>query len=110
MPRGGYRPAAGRTRKTPAAPAKPAKADDPPRIFAMEVRRAAKTASMTPLDYMLAVLNDADVDPNRRDRMAIAAAPYVHPKVEPVNQGKKERAQEAATTAERGTDWETLLN
>lgn len=35
----------------------------------------------TPLDYMLRVLRDPDADPERRDRMASAAAPYIHPKL-----------------------------
>jgi len=34
----------------------------------------------TPLEYMLAVMTDPTADALRRDRMAIAAAPYVHPR------------------------------
>src|SRR5215467_10184595 len=33
---------------------------------------------LTPLEYMLAVLRDDTADPDRRDRMAVAAAPYLH--------------------------------
>ncbi|MGB9647619.1 MAG: hypothetical protein WCB44_21230 [Stellaceae bacterium] len=36
---------------------------------------------MTPLEYMLAVLRDESVEPDRRDRMATAAAPYIHPRL-----------------------------
>ena len=32
-----------------------------------------------PLSHMLAVMNDPDADPDRRDRMAIEAARRVHP-------------------------------
>jgi hypothetical protein len=32
-----------------------------------------------PLDHMLRVMRDPTVDPHRRDAMAKAAAPYVHP-------------------------------
>ena len=50
-----------------------------------------------PLDYMLAVMRDKTADVSRRDRMAIAAAPYVHKRTDLV--GKKEAAQQAAETA-----------
>lgn len=47
---------------------------------------AAKAAEIaatgeTPLDYQLRVMRDPTVDHDRRDKMAIAAAPYVHPKL-----------------------------
>jgi len=34
----------------------------------------------TPLEYMLAVIHDENADASRRDRMAVAAAPYLHAK------------------------------
>ena len=34
---------------------------------------------MTPLGYMLAVMNDPAADPVLRAQMAASAAPYVHP-------------------------------
>ena len=43
--------------------------------------RAAADEHVTPLEYMLAVLADPTADEDRRDRMAIAAAPYVHAKL-----------------------------
>ena len=42
------------------------------------VLRQAAEAGITPLDYMLAILRDENVDIARRDDMAKAAAPYVH--------------------------------
>jgi hypothetical protein len=36
---------------------------------------------LTPLEYMLAVLRDETVEPERRDEMAKAAAPYLHPRL-----------------------------
>lgn len=47
---------------------------------------AAKAAEIaasgeTPLDYMLRVMRDPTVEHPRRDEMARAAAPYVHPKL-----------------------------
>jgi hypothetical protein len=52
---------------------------------------------------MLAIMNDARCDDLRRDRMAIAAACYVHPRVD--RPGKKDEAAEAAANAGYGTDW-----
>ena len=103
MPRGGARPGAGRKRKnvTPASVAASVPAAAP------VVR--AMPGQMTPLDYMMNVINDPSADETRRDRMAQAAAPYVHPKAADAAPGKKEQREQAARTAERGTDWEALL-
>jgi len=37
-----------------------------------------------PLDYMLRVMRDPATEPHRRDAMAKAAAPYVHPQLQAV--------------------------
>jgi hypothetical protein len=73
--RGGYRPGAGRPKK--AATAVPAGRKPP---VPADIRRQAKRLRVSPLEYMLAVLNDDQAMPERRDRMAIAAAPFVHAK------------------------------
>src|SRR3954464_2963194 len=91
--RGGERPGAGRPKRS------------------MQPRRdrmmtALASGRMSPLDYMLAVMNDPDADPARRDRMAIAAAPYVQVRSADATPGKKGAAEQAALTAERGTEWE----
>ena len=57
---------------------------------------------MTPLEYMLSVMNDDDQEPTRRDRMAMAAAPYVHARASDVAPGKKEQKQEAAEKVAAG--------
>lgn len=45
-------------------------------------KRATIAASgLTPLDYMLTVMRDTKAPADRRDDMAKAAAPYVHPKL-----------------------------
>jgi len=95
---GGARPGAGRPRKEPE-----------PGDFAPDIRAAAKACKLSPLDYMLAVMNDPSADDTRRDRMAQAAAPYVHPKAADAAPGKKEQREMVARQAERGTDWESLL-
>ena len=46
-----------------------------------------------PLDYML------DTDPERRDRLAICAAQYCHPRAADHPKGKKVVAREAAAEA-----------
>jgi len=50
---------------------------------------------------MLAVMADRSVDESRRDRMAIAAAPFVHPRVGD-GHGKKDAAKESAKAAGKG--------
>lgn len=100
MARGGYRPAAGRPNGSATVK------DDPTDKSKWRKYPGVKN----PLDYMLAVMNDEGVDPSRRDRMAVAAAPYVHARADAAKPGKKEEAEQAALTAERGTSWEQLLN
>lgn len=92
--RGGFRPNAGRPKKGHA------RAGAVPR----DIRRAAAAEGMSPLDYMLAVMRNPEADQARRDRMAIAAAPFVHGKATDTP-GKKDQARAAAETAGHGTDW-----
>jgi hypothetical protein len=56
---------------------------------------------LEPLDYMLSVMNDPMADKDRRDRMAIAAAPFVHPRIAE-GKGKKQEKDEKAKTAGAG--------
>jgi hypothetical protein len=46
-----------------------------------EARKKAAEIGVTPLEYMLGVMADTTADAKRRDAMAQAAAPYVHPKL-----------------------------
>ena len=96
MARGGYRPGAGRPKrdvleKTSKVPA--------------DIRKAAVASNVTPLEYMLLVMNSAEADDGRRDRMAIAAAPYVHERAADKAAGKKEAAQDAARSAGVNSGW-----
>jgi len=56
-----------------------------------------------PLDYMLRVLNDPEASPERRDKMAALAAPFLHKRIPSVRiderLGKKEKKAEAAKQA-----------
>lgn len=100
MPIGSPRPTAGRPRGAKTAPK-----SEPIAKVPADVRKAARKSGMTPLDYMLNVMRDDTADDARRDRMAMAAAPYVHAKPAETAKGKKEQAEEAAKTAGQGTGW-----
>ena len=50
-----------------------------------EARAAAKATGVLPLDYMLTVMRDPNADAKRRDTMAMAAAPYLHPKLSAID-------------------------
>jgi hypothetical protein len=66
----------------------------------------ARTAGlMLPLDYVLAIVNDPNADPARRDRAARTALPYCHPRVADTAPGKKAQRAKAAKQAGRGTEW-----
>jgi hypothetical protein len=95
MRTGGYRPGAGGVRKKPQG-VHPLPAD---------IVKDARAAKMQPLEYMLAVMNDQTADVTRRDRMAIAAAPFCHPRVAEMTKGKKDQQSEAAEMAGVGTSW-----
>jgi hypothetical protein len=74
-----------------------------------QIRSEASRRDMSPLAYMLDVMNDPVVDPIRRDRMAVAVAPFVHPKADTIALGKKQAAEQEAQTVDQGTEWESLL-
>jgi hypothetical protein len=50
-----------------------------------EARAAAAATGVTPLDYMLLVMRDPKAEPKRRDAVAMAAAPYLHPKLSSID-------------------------
>ena len=49
-------------------------------------RAELATSGELPLDYMLRVMRDDTVDPERRDHMARSAAPYLHAKLQATDQ------------------------
>lgn len=93
MPRGGKRPGAGRPRGSANRRTR-------------EIADRAAEAGMTPLEYMLAVVRDETIDPARRDEMAKAAAPYMHPRL-----GSNQVAvtQRAETPADLPPGWADAL-
>jgi hypothetical protein len=56
----------------------------------------------TPLEFLLRVMNDKNEPGERRERAAIAACPYVHPRRGEAGTGKKEAALERAKIAGAG--------
>ena len=50
------------------------------RITEEAIQRIAETGDETPLEYMLRVMRDTGQADDRRDKMAIAAASYMHPR------------------------------
>jgi phage terminase small subunit len=100
MARGGYRPGAGR-------PPGSGKGQDEDVTGSIHDEEAAEPCASdpdgierTPLEYMLKVMNDTTADASRRDRMAIAAAPFVHGKIP--EGGKKDARNDAAKDASGG--------
>jgi len=82
MARGGFRPGAGRPKGAAGAKSKPAKKKKT-RGIPQDIEKEAVSENMAPLDYMLKVMNDPkEKDNARKDRMAIAAAPFCHQRAE----------------------------
>jgi len=94
MKRGGYRPGGGRPRKD---------------AIPHDIVQDANVEKMQPLEYMIAVMNDRTADANRRDRMAIAAAPYCHARLVDDRAIRKRAQQKAIETAGLGTAWKQDL-
>lgn len=65
----------------------------------------------SPLEYMLAVLNDPNVDDDRRDKMAIASASYVHSRLPSTlaYKSKKDQMNQMAKESGAGDEWGELL-
>ncbi len=96
MGRGGFRDGAGRPKGTgkKEVVAKIVKERQQQIASGDESKEQKIVKRKTPLEHMLDVMNDENSDDMRRDRMAIAAAPFVHSKAG--EKGIKETRQEEA--------------
>ena len=116
MPRGGFRPGAGRkpgasagksADKAKATPKPSTKKQAPPKLDAdgykkdpnwpfgkQEPEPPPDLSDLTPLDYLLEVMRDHTEERGRRMQAATLAAPYCHPKKG--ESGKKEEKAAAA--------------
>lgn len=74
--------------------------EDLKRIMNPEPDVPVEMTSFTPLEYALHVMNDPRESKDRRDRLAVAAMPYVHAKVG--EGGKKEKQADNAKKASVG--------
>lgn len=92
MARGGYRPGAGRP-KGSKNKAKKEKKDSKNKVVLLD--------DLTPLEYVLKTINDANASNDRKDRLAIAALPFCHERVDG-KKGKKEKKTERAKRAGHG--------
>jgi len=97
MARGGYRAGAGRPKKSGN--------NETPEVKG-EVEESGENLEfppedLTPLEYMLKIMNDPTVDKARRDRMAVSAAPFMHPR-KGEGAGKKNEREAKAKTAGAG--------
>lgn len=97
MARGGFRAGAGRPKGTTRAPKK-VKAAERTLARAEPATRRFETA----LDFAMAVINDPDANQDAKIRLAIAAMPFQHPKLEAAAAGKKEQRQEKANEVAKG--------
>ncbi len=93
MARGGARPGAGRPKGVKARTERPEK---PVLSVSADIVAAGRALKLSPLEYMLAVLNDETAEDARRDRMAQAAAPFVHARA-----GEATKKVDAADKAKR---------
>jgi hypothetical protein len=69
-----------------------------------EIAERAIAEGVPPLEYMLAVMRDEQADLHRRDEMAKAAAPYIHPRLATIEQ--RPAQERAPTIAERVTEYD----
>lgn len=81
--------------KTELAEAAPAKKEAIPASIAAE----AAAENLEPLEYMLKVMNDPTAPDERRDKMAVAAAPFVHRRTGEKGGKKGDRAEAAKRAA-----------
>lgn len=88
MTHGGLRPGAGRPRGSRNKHPKE------------DIAAAAAAENLTPLAFMLRVMNDPKEDVRRRVRAAISALPYCHARA--VESGKKDAAKSKAEAASAG--------
>lgn len=60
--------------------------------LAKDAQERAAASGILPLDYLLSVMRDVDVDEAKRLDAAKAAAPYCHPKRSPVDSEGKDQS------------------
>ena len=69
------------------------------------VTPARTTGGVSPLDYLLRLMNDETATPARRDAAARCAVQYTHKRMADTRVPLKARAAKAADQAGEGTAW-----
>jgi phage terminase small subunit len=111
MARGGYRPGSGPAKGTKykqRVPKKIGSSDKKTKNKAEkkskipdDIKNEASAKKLEPLDYMLEIMNDPSAGKERRDRMAVAAAPFCHAR-KGEGAGKKQEKDDKAKAASSG--------
>jgi hypothetical protein len=93
MPRGGKRPGAGRKKGVQ---------NNKTAALKQAQLAVASNSGETPLEYMLRVMRDPEIETKRRDKMAEAAAPFVHHRLNTIdgNLNHTHRHEDALTELE----------
>src|SRR3990172_2762861 len=76
-------------------------APQPTSLAPNDIANAAAAVNLTPLDYLLSVMNNPTEDQNIRIRVAGMIAPFIHPKPGE-RTGKKDEKEERAKSAGEG--------
>jgi hypothetical protein len=102
MARGGYRPGSGPAKGTKYRPRGTKVSAKKKTDIPEDIAEKAAAFGMTPLEFMLKVMNDPTEDKDLRARMAVSAAPYIHARKGEAGTGKKDEAAERARQAGQG--------
>ena len=76
------------------------------------MNKSTKHTLLDPLDYLLRVIGDPKAGDARRDRLALAALPYLHPKVHDRVMTRKEKTRQAVARTMNGDsndEWSDVL-
>jgi len=74
-----------------------------------DLKAAKSGGDLTPLAYMLAVINDPDADYSRRDKLAVAALPFCHPRIADREIGKRDRVRKTVEAIINGDGWGDVI-
>lgn len=107
MPKGGFRPGAGRVKggKTIIRGPRPVYLRVP-----HDIAQAAKGSGMGPDEYLWTLMNDESQDISYRFRAAAVLMPFHCPRAADARVGKKEVRASAARQAGRGSEWGSDLD
>lgn len=74
----------------------------PTSLLPEDIVVAAEAKNLTPLEYLLSIMNNSKEDQNIRIRVAGMVAPFIHPKPGDERKGKKDEQVDKAVEAGQG--------